>query len=223
MKPPILADLADSVIEQMADAYPELAEHRREIQRVLTAEEERFGETLERGMKVFEEAAAHGEITGEDAFTLQATYGFPIELTQELARERGLGGNDEEYPKLMESHREISRQTSKVPIEMRFPNAPRTDFVGYERTEVLTAITAYADLGDGLFQAKLEQSPFYPAGGGQVSDNGILERESGERGELVETLRLENDQELVFRGEGFAAGDRLKAVVPWNIRYPTQA
>ena len=106
---------------------------------------------------------------------------------------------------------------------MRFPGAPRTEFVGYERTEVLTAITAYADLGDGLFQAKLEQSPFYPAGGGQVSDVGAIERESGERGELVETLRLENDQELVFRGEGFAAGDRVKAVVPWNIRYPTQA
>ena len=60
-------------------------------------------------MKLFEEAAARGEITGDDAFTLQATYGFPIELTQELARERGLGVNDEEYTRLMEGHREISR------------------------------------------------------------------------------------------------------------------
>src|SRR5205807_1916148 len=73
MQPPFLAGLADAVIEQMGDAYPELAEHRREIQQVLTAEEERFGETLERGMKIFEEAAAHGEITGDDAFALQAT------------------------------------------------------------------------------------------------------------------------------------------------------
>ena len=223
MEVPFLGGLADAVIEQMGDAYPELPEHRREIRQVLAAEEERFGETLERGMKLFEEAAARGEITGEDAFTLQATYGFPIELTQELARERGLGVNDEEYTRLMEEHREISRRTSALQIDVRFPGAPRTEFVGYERTEVLTAITAYADLGDGLFQAKLEQSPFYPAGGGQVSDVGAIERESGERGELVETLRLENDQELVFRGEGFAAGDRVKAVVPWNIRYPTQA
>ena len=76
---------------------------------MLTAEEERFGETLERGMKLFEEAAARGQITGDDAFTLQATYGFPIELTQELARERGLEVNDEEYTRLMEEHREISR------------------------------------------------------------------------------------------------------------------
>src|SRR5438874_11025208 len=189
----------------------------------MKAEEERLGETLERGMKLFEEAAASGEITGEDAFTLQATYGFPIELTQELARERGLGVNDEEYTRLVEEHREISRRTSALQIDARFPDAPRTQFVGYERTEVLSAITAYADLGDGLCQAKLEQSTFYPAGGGQVSDTGVLEKESGERAELVEALRLESDQELVFRGEGFAAGDRVKAVVPWSVRFPTQA
>jgi alanyl-tRNA synthetase len=223
MEAPFLPGLAEAVIEQMASAYPELTEHRREITQVLAAEEERFAETLERGMKVFEEAAAHGEITGDDAFALQATYGFPIELTQELARERGLGVNDEEYTRLMEEHREISRQTSKLQTDMRFPNAPRTEFVGYERTEALTAITAYAELGDGLFQVKLEQSPFYPAGGGQVSDLGTIEKESGERAELVETLRLEGDQELVFRGEGFGEGDRVRAVVPWNVRFPTQA
>ncbi|HET6945251.1 MAG TPA: alanine--tRNA ligase [Gaiellaceae bacterium] len=223
MQSPFLPGLAETVIEQMGGAYPELVEHRTEIARVLEAEEERFAETLERGMKLFEEAAARGAISGEDAFTLQATYGFPIELTQELARERGLGVNDEEYTSLMEQHREISRQVSKVQIDVRFPDAPRTEFVGYERTEVLTAITAYADLGDGLFQAKLEQSPFYPAGGGQVSDIGVLEKDSGERAELVEALRLEGDQELVFRGEGFGPGDRVRAIVPWSVRFPTQA
>src|SRR5207247_5464903 len=127
---------------------------RREFRDVVTGEEDGFGEALERGMKLFEEAAARGEITGEDAFALQATYGFPIELTQELARERGLGVNDEEFTRLMEEHREISRRTSALQIDVRFPNAPRTQFVGYERTEVLTAITAYAELGDGLSQAE---------------------------------------------------------------------
>jgi alanyl-tRNA synthetase len=224
MEAPFLAGLADAVIEQMGEAYPELTEHRGEITQVLNAEEERFAETLERGMKIFEEAAAKGEITGDEAFTLQTTFGFPIELTQELARERGLGVNDEEYTRLMEKHREISRQTSKVQIDVRFPHAPRTEFVGYERTEVRTGITAYADLGEGLFQVKLEQSPFYPAGGGQVSDAGYLEHDDGgARAELVEVLRLESDQELVFSGEGFAQGDRVKAVVPWSIRYPTMA
>jgi alanyl-tRNA synthetase len=223
MQPPFLAGLAGAVIEQMGEAYPELGEHRREIQQVLTAEEERFGETLERGMKVFEEAAARGEITGDDAFTLQATYGFPIELTQELARERGLGVNDEEYTRLFEEHREISRRTSGVQVDVRFPGAPRTEFVGYERTEVPTAIVAYADLGDGLFQAKLERSPFYPAGGGQVSDLGTIAKDDGAVAEIVELIRLDGDQEIVFRGEGFGVGDRVVAIVPWNVRFPTMA
>jgi alanyl-tRNA synthetase len=222
MEAPFLAGLADAVVEQMGDAYPELVEHRREIADVLTAEEEQFAKTLERGMKLFEEAAAHGEITGEDAFNLQATYGFPIELTQELARERGLGVNDEEYDRYMDEHREISRRGGSS-FQPRFPGVPRTEFVGYERTNVLTVITAFADLGDGLFQCKLEQSPFYAAGGGQVTDAGYLEKDDGTRAELVEALRLDNDQELVFRGTGFADGDRVRAVVPWLVRYPTMA
>jgi alanyl-tRNA synthetase len=223
MEAPFLGSLADAVIEQMGEAYPELVRHRREIADVLTAEEEQFAKTLQRGMKLFEEAAAKGDVTGEDAFTLQATYGFPIELTQELARERGLGVNDEEYTRFMEQHREISRQGGTARFEPRFTGARRTEFVGYERVDVLTAITAYADLGDGLFQVKLEESPFYPAGGGQVTDGGRLEKDDGARAELVEALRLDNDQELVFEGTGFADGDRVRAVVPWAVRFPTMA
>src|SRR4051812_5680152 len=109
MQTPFLPGLADTVIEQMGEAYPELVEHRREIHDVLAAEEERFAETLERGMSHFEDAAADDHISGEDAFTLQATYGFPIELTRELARERGLELNEEEYTRSMQEHREISR------------------------------------------------------------------------------------------------------------------
>jgi alanyl-tRNA synthetase len=223
MQSPFLPGLTDVVIEQMGQAYPELVEHRDEIHRVLAAEEERFGETLERGMAIFEEAAGKGEITAEDIFALQTTYGFPEELTRELARERGLAVNDEEYTRLMEQHREISRQGGTARFEPRFPGARRSEFVGYEQTEVLTTITAFVDLGDGLFQAKLEESPFYPAGGGQVTDAGWLEKEDGTRAELVEALRLVDDQELVFAGDGFAEGDRVRAVVPWNVRYPTMA
>ena len=227
MEAPFLAGLSDAVIEQMGEAYPELGEHREQIHQVLSAEEERFAETLERGMNVFEEAAARsGDISGEDAFLLQATYGFPIELTIELARERGLGVNEEEFTRLMEEHREISRRTSSVGAAVDVlvaGTAAPTEFVGYDRTDVLTAIVAYADLEDGLFQAKLERSPFYPAGGGQVSDTGYIEREGGERAELVEAIRLDHDQALVFRGSGFAKGDRVRAVVPWSVRFPTMA
>jgi alanyl-tRNA synthetase len=222
MQSPFLPGLTDVVIEQMGEAYPELVEHRAEIHRVLAAEEERFGATLERGMAKFEEAAAKGEITAQDIFDLQTTDGFPRELTEELARERGLAFNDEEYTSLIERHREISRQGTGR-YEPRLADGPRTEFVGYEQFDVRTAITAYADLGDGYFQVKLAESPFYPAGGGQVTDTGWIEKEDGSRADLVEALRLEHDQELVFQGEGFAEGDRVRAVVAWNVRYPTMA
>jgi alanyl-tRNA synthetase len=222
MKPPFLPGLADVVIEQMGTAYPELVEHRDEIHRVLAAEEERFGVTLERGMTKFEEAAAKGEIRGEDAFELAATDGFPIELTEELARERGLVVDLEEYERLWSQHRDDSRGATER-RERRLPGAPRTEFVGYEQVDVRTAITTYSDLEDGCFQVKLAESPFYPAGGGQVTDAGWIEKDDGSRADLVEALRLDNDQELVFQGEGFAEGDRVRAVVPWGIRYPTMA
>ncbi len=228
MQAPFLAGLADAVIEQMRDAYPELHEHRAEIHRVLTAEEERFGETLERGMALFEEAAAKGEITGDDAFNLQTTYGFPIELTQELARERGLAVNDEEYTRLMEQHREISRAgvaggNAQRAAEFAGAAGFRTEFVGYEKTDVLTQLGAVEELEDGLFLAKLRESPFYPAGGGQVTDAGWIEREDGARADLREAYRFDGDQALLFEGSGFAAGDRVRAVVPWAVRYPTMA
>jgi alanyl-tRNA synthetase len=223
MKPPFMPGLADVVIEQMGRAYPDLVEHRDDIHRALAAEEERFGETLERGMAKFEEAAAKGELTARDVFELYTTDGFPPELTEELARERGLAFNAEEYTRLMEEHQEISRQGGTARYEPRFTGAPRTEFVGYEQIDVRTAIVAYADLGGGFFQVKLAESPFYPAGGGQVTDTGWLEKEDGSRADLVEALRLEHDQELVFEGSGFSEGDRVRAVVPWNVRYPTMA
>jgi alanyl-tRNA synthetase len=223
MKPPFLPGLADVVIEEMGHAYPELVEHRDEIHRLLAAEEERFGVTLERGMAKFEDAAAKGEISGEDAFELAATDGFPIELTEELARERGLVVDREDYERRWDQHRKDSRSGGATRHEPRLAGAPRTEFIGYEQTDVRTAITAYADLGGGLFQVKLAESPFYSAGGGQVTDAGWIEKDDGSRADLDEALRLENDQELVFRGEGFAEGDRVRAVVPWGVRYPTMA
>ena len=99
-----------------------------------------------------------------------------------------------------------------------------TEFVGYERTEVLTAIAALEPREDGLFDAKLHESPFYAEGGGQVSDTGWIENEqTGARAELERATRVGDDQVLTFRGEGFAVGDRVRAVVPWAHRFPTMA
>src|SRR4051812_1310843 len=199
LEPPFLAGLADVVIEQAGDAYPELRESRAEIQQVLAAEEERFAETLARGLKLFEEIATGEGISGDDAFRLHDTYGFPIELTEELARERGLPVDVDGFNRLMAEQRERSRK-KEATVDVRVTTDKRSEFVGYEKTEVLTAILAYEDLGDGRFQAKLERSPFYPEGGGQVSDTGFIEdEETGTRAELVSVVRLpEDDQVLTF-------------------------
>jgi alanyl-tRNA synthetase len=230
LEPPYLARLADVVIDHMKDGYPELEQHRADIHRILSAEEGRFGQTLARGMRLFEEVAEKGgDISGEDAFRLHDTYGFPLELTQELARERGLGVNDEEFTRLMEQQRERSRaaisRDDRRAADFAKAADFRTEFVGHEKTDVLTQIGALEEVGDGLFLAKLRESPFYPAGGGQVTDAGWIELDdgSGRRAELRDAYRLEDDQVLLFEGEGFSAGDRVRAVVPWAVRFPTMA
>ena len=213
----------------MADAYPELEERAAEIERTVRVEEEKFRETIERGLKLFEELAGKDAISGEEAFTLAATYGFPLELTVELAEERGQAVDVDGYQREMERHREVSRVPGGGELEraLDFARAAgfESEFVGDRKTDVLTQLGALEELEDGLFLAKLRESPFYPAGGGQVTDQGYVELddESGTRAELVEAYRFEDDQALLLRGTGFSEGDRVRAVVPWNVRFPTMA
>ncbi len=217
------------VAEQMGDAYPELRENAAEIEKIVRAEEERFLETLERGSKLFDDLPTDRAITGEEAFTLATTYGFPVELTVELAEERGQAVDVDGYTSHMAGHREISRAGGGKGDTQRAAEFARaagftTQFVGYEKTDVLTQLGAFEELGDGLFLAKLRESPFYPDGGGQVSDLGLIEHEeTGAKAELREAFRFDGDQALIFEGEGFAAGDRVRAIVPWSVRFPTMA
>ena len=215
--------IADVVADQMSSWYPELDENRERIRETLRAEEERFSQTLERGLGLFEEIASGDFISGDDAFKLHDTYGFPLELTRELAGDRGLAVDEEEFSRLMAEQRARSK-TKTAEVAIAVDGSRPTEFVGYETTEVLTAILAYEDLGDGTFQAKLERSPFYPEGGGQISDLGYIEHEdTGARADLIRATRVGDDQVLTFDGKGFAAGDRVRAVVPWSVRFPTMA
>jgi alanyl-tRNA synthetase len=218
------------VADQMGDAYPELRDSLAPIEDVVRREEERFTETLERGTKLFEELAGDHAISGDQAFVLATTYGFPIELTTELAEERGQAVDVDAYREKMEEHREISRGTGERGMLQRAGEFAReagfdSEFVGYAKLDVLTQLGAHEDLGDGTFLAKLRESPFYPAGGGQVTDEGWIEHDGDPsvRAELVDAFRFDQDQALLFRGEGFAAGDRVRAVVPWSVRFPTMA
>ena len=214
--------ITDIVVEQMGAWYPELVQNKSQIRDTVKAEEERFSQTLERGLKLFEEVADRGVITGEDAFTLAATYGFPFELTRELASERGLQVDEDEFSRLMAEHREVSRAADvRVVADI---GGPPTEFAGYEKLDVLTAISAFKPIDDRTFQAKLFESPFYAEGGGQVTDQGYIEHEeTGARAVLRAADRLGEDQVLTFEGTGFADGDRVRAAVDWSARFPTMA
>ena len=187
----------------MADAYPELREHAAEIERVVKQEEERFRETLARGLKVFEELAGKDAISADDAFVLATTYGFPIELTQELAEERGQAVDIDRFRTLMEEHREVSRAggestTEQLAAEIVGAAHRPTRFVGYEKTDVLTAVIATGARVGSRRLLKLEESPFYAAGGGQVSDDGYLQVDGEDaRYDVVEVLRFGDDQVLI--------------------------
>src|SRR5262249_3552212 len=142
--------LTGVVVEQMSSAYPELATQANEIGRVVRLEEERFSETLERGLKLFEELGSEQAISGEQAFTLAATYGFPLELLVELAGERGQIVDVEGYHVEMDRHREVSRAggASELDRAATFAHAAdfSTEFVGDRKTDVLTQIGALEEL-----------------------------------------------------------------------------
>ncbi len=220
------------VIEQMGEAYPALREHATDIERIVRAEEEKFSETLARGMKVFDDLAGKEAISADDAFALVATYGFPIELAQELAEERGQPIDIDGFDDLMTEHREISRgdgegSSQQAAAQLVGPGHPETGFVGYSKTRVLTTAVDAAP-ADGTRQfVKLEQSPFYAASGGQVADHGYLVVDGENlRMDVVDVLKFGDDQVLVVDlGEHapLTPSTRVEAVVNWSDRFPTQA
>jgi alanyl-tRNA synthetase len=220
------------VVEQMGDAYPELREHAAEIERVVRTEEERFSETLARGMKEFDELAGNEAISADEAFTLAATFGFPIELTVELAEERGQSVDVDGFRDLMEGHREVSRgggegSTQQAAAELVGAGRRATEFVGYAKMSTLTAVVEAAPADGARQLVKLEQSPFYAAGGGQVADQGYV-RVDGEEQELdvLDVVKFGDDQVIVLDLAGHApleTGARVEAVVNWSERHPTMA
>jgi alanyl-tRNA synthetase len=160
---------------------------------------------------------------------LAATYGFPIELTEELAEERGQAVDLDGFRELMEQHRVVSRaggDKSELQRAAEFAQAAgfESEFVGYAKTDVLTQIGALEDLGDGTFLAKLRESPFYAESGGQVTDSGeLVHDETGATAVLRAAYKIGDDQALVFEGSGFKSGDRVRAIVAWPVRFPTMA
>src|SRR4051812_15716041 len=223
---PFLGAVHESVIESLADGYPELATHRDDVRRLLETEEERFSQTLATGSRLLDDLIARARDKGDsnlhagDVFELHDTHGFPVEMTAELAREAGLGIDLEGFEGHMQEQREraraAARRGDRVDDERvaRFArSAPPSDFVGYDRIDVETEVLAVEPIAEGLALVKLAQSPFYPEGGGQVSDGGEISAHAV-RGQIESAYRLDGDQALLVRLDGdLRAGDRVHARV----------
>ena len=211
----------------MGEAYPELRVKRELVERSLRAEEERFAETLDAGMRIFDEVAARsaGTIPGEDAFRLYDTYGFPLDLTADIARERGLQVDTAGFDAAMSRQRETARAAGRFVAGTGLPadlvaQIPTTAFLGYDRLQA-DDLRVVALLRDGRPVERVEpgeeavvvldRTPFYAESGGQVGDTGTLQGE-GARFEVADTRKLAGQ----FHGHigrvtagALARGDRL--------------
>ena len=191
VRQPFFHQLVDTLVAQMGEAYPELPAARDTVERALRAEEERFAETLDAGMKIFEDVAAAASanvIRGADAFRLYDTYGFPLDLTQDIARERGLTVDVAGFEAAMEQQRETARAAGKfgggvqLPAELVATLQPTT-FLGYDAVQA-DGLKVVALLRDGRPVQSVaagedaivltDRTPFYAESGGQVGDTGVL-------------------------------------------------
>jgi alanyl-tRNA synthetase len=236
LEAPWLGRFAERTIEIMGDAYPELTAERETIARWVGDEEESFGRTLERGTELLEQLVGEAREAGTpwieaaDAFKLHDTYGFPYDLTKELVAEQGLSVDDGGFEELMEEQRQRARvgaatahgaEDHHEKVIAFAATAPPTRFVGYETLRATTGLAAVA-ADDGRELVKLEESPFYAEGGGQVADSGVLRWDGGEA-RVVDVYRLGEDQALEVEAENGSVecGVAVEALVDHEARHAT--
>jgi len=240
LEPGFLVRYGQLVRELMGGAYPELNSQREAIDTWLSAEEEHFGHTLEQGLATLSELIERaredgGAVSGEDAFRLHDTFGFPFELTRELVAEAGLEVDEAGFEERMSAQRTRSRTGGAASVSSaagvredagRFAKQAgfQTHFVGYETTEQATTVAA-VERHNGAVLVKLADSPFYALGGGQVSDVGSIECEDGDcRARVADVVRLGDDQALLVvleQGE-LHSGERVLARVEPGTRHATE-
>ena len=225
---PFFHKLVPVLARAMGDAYPELRERGAQIANVLRAEEERFAETLVAGMAQFEArmaVAGSQTVPGPLLFLLHDTYGFPPDLTADIARERGLRVDMDGYEREMELQRERARAASKFNVDLRAGEsiAAQSEFVGYDTLEAESRVVALRrngalvpELQSGeIGEVVLARTPFYAESGGQVGDTGALLGAGGTRFNVADTQKL--DKAIVhigaLEGAALAVGDAVTASV----------
>ena len=233
LPPEAVTDLAQQVIDHWGDAYPELRSGRQAILDTLGGEAEQFARTLAQGQRMLRDIidrSPAGGVSGEDAFRLFDTYGFPLDLTIDAAEEAGLGVDTDGFAALMGEQRDRARQASRREGDPARPHvdalvagSPPAEFVGDDLLTVETEIRAAHDLGGGQWLVKLVRSPFYAQGGGQVSDRGSLSGD-GLDASIEEVYRVGADQVLRVRVASGSptAGTAVVAAVATSERRSTQ-
>ena len=227
--------LVKALAEVMGGAYPELYKNQAQIERVLLQEEEQFEKTLDKGIAVLEEALGKlsgSEIPGKLVFTLYDTYGFPVDLTADIARERGLTVDQEGYEAAMAEQRARARAagTFKVDYSAAGLDLPDTEFLGYSKLAEQGRVVALIKDGQKVEQLAegddgvvvLDRTPFYAESGGQVGDCGYLEL-GGNRLEVRDCQKQGNAHlHLVHVLQGAVSiGDSLSAKVDAGVRQAT--
>lgn len=218
---PFLYKLVDVVVENYGEAYPDLIKNKQKIIDTIKKEEERFAKTLDRGYKMLDEFIADKkDIDGESAFKLYDTFGFPLELTKEIAEENGLKVDEDGYKKAMQEQKDRAKAaTAKISVtgDMKYAKLEdevgSTEFVGYEKNEADAKILATIE-GEGYVDIVLDKTPFYAECGGQVGDCGYVENDNL-KAEVLTTFKVNNlfvHRSKVINGE-ITIGETVKAKI----------
>ncbi|RYE98091.1 MAG: alanine--tRNA ligase, partial [Oxalobacteraceae bacterium] len=218
---PFFYKLVEDLDIEMGDAYPELREAKGRVMQTLKAEEERFGETLENGMKILEAQLAKDpqNLDGATAFTLYDTYGFPLDLTADICRERNVTLDEAGFTAAMEQQKKTARAAGKFKMAAGVEYAgEKTKFVGYESLVHNTHVLALYAGGVSVQELQagqdgivvLDTTPFYAESGGQVGDKGVIKATGGTNAgafEVEDTLKIQAD---VFGHHGVLQSGSLK-------------
>ena len=197
MELPFLYKLVDTVVENYGEAYPELVKNKQKVIDTIKAEEERFNKTLDRGYKLLEEfIEAKKDIDGESAFKLYDTFGFPLELTKEIAQENGLNVDEDGYKVAMQEQKDRAKAaTAKISVtgDIKYAQLEKevgsTNFIGYSENECNDAKILAQIEGEGYVDIVLDKTPFYAECGGQVGDSGYIENETF-KAEVLTTFKV---------------------------------
>jgi len=228
MKEPFMYKIVDTLAQQMKEPYPYLEEKKESIKEAIKIEEERFFETIDKGMELFKEelSKTNGEIfSGEVAFKLYDTYGFPLDLTEDMLREVGKKVDIQTFEKLMNEQKERARANWKGSGDKKInlkdiEKYESNEFVGYETTKIKTKIKALFD--ENLNEVKelngsgwvlLEKTPFYAESGGQVGDEGELLKDNEKAADVVDTKKIDEKNVSKVENASLKVEDEVEAVV----------